>query len=76
MDKVDKAFDKLLANWGKMDSDYIQKFKTYKSRFLNKSGRQKQKISYWKKVEMLKEAGFKLINVLNDGDSLEVECWL
>ncbi len=58
MDKaILKEFDKLIENWKGLDSEYITKFRCYKSRFLNKSGRNKQRISYWKKVEMLKEAG-------------------
>ncbi len=64
MDKtIEKEFDKLIANWKILDSDYIAKFRCYKSRFLNNSGRQKQRISYWKKVEMLKEAGMIEIKV-------------
>lgn len=54
---IEKEFDKLIKNWKNMDSDYIQRFKVFKSRHLNLSGNQKERISYWKKVEMLKEAG-------------------
>lgn len=56
---IKDAFDELLnKNWLKQEASYIKKYKPYKSRFLNKSGKQKKKISEEKKIEMLRAAGY------------------
>jgi len=55
---IEKAFKHLLENWHDLDSEFITKYRTYKSRYLNISGNQKKKVSYWKKVEMLEAAGW------------------
>ncbi len=59
MDKaIEKEFTKLISKevWKTLPSDYIERFKTYKCRFINNSGKNTG-ISYWKKVEMLQVAG-------------------
>jgi hypothetical protein len=65
--QIDKEFNKLISKkeWGRMPSDYKERFKTYKCRFLNISGNNKEKISIWKKVEMLVEAGKAEIKINN-----------
>jgi hypothetical protein len=55
---IEKAFKHLLDSWGDQDTEFVTKYRTYKSRFLNLSGNQKKKVSKWKMVEMLEAAGY------------------
>lgn len=54
----EQALEDLFNNWDKQDSEFIKKWKMYKSRHLNKSGRQTKKVSKDKLSEMLLEAGY------------------
>lgn len=55
---IEEAFKHLCKNWEDQKKPYIKKYKTYKSRYLNKSGKQVKKVSQDKKIEMLKAAGY------------------
>lgn len=57
---IEQAFKHLLENWKDQDTDFITKYRTYKSRYLNRSGNQTKKVSEEKMIEMLKEAGYKV----------------
>lgn len=57
---IQQAFKHLLANWKNQDVEYVTKYRVYKSRFLNLSGKQTKKVSQDKMIEMLKEAGYKI----------------
>ncbi len=55
---IKQAFKHLLDNWRLQDVKYITKYRTYKSRFLNISGKQNKMVSEAKMIEMLREAGY------------------
>jgi trans-2-enoyl-CoA reductase len=57
---IQQAFKHLIDNWNNQDSSYITKYRTYKSRFLNLSGKQTKKVSQDKMIEMLEAAGYKV----------------
>lgn len=56
--QIEKLFEKLIDTWKDQDSEFITKYRTFKSRYLNNSGNQTKKLSYWKKVEMLEAVGW------------------
>jgi protoheme ferro-lyase len=53
---LEEAFEYLLASWHRLPVDYKNKYKTYKSRYLNLSGKQTKKVSKDKMREMLHAA--------------------
>lgn len=53
-----QAFEHLLKNWKDQDTDFITRYRIYKSRYLNTSGKQKEKVSEEKMKEMLTNAGY------------------
>ena len=56
---IDKELDKLIANWHEFPTDYKEKYKSYKSKYLKKKKDVKSSgIGYWKKIEMLEVAGY------------------
>jgi methanogenic corrinoid protein MtbC1 len=57
---IEQAFKHLLENWKDQDTEFVTKYRTYKSRFLNASGKQTKKVSEEKMIEMLREAGYKV----------------
>ncbi len=57
MDKsIEKEFNKLIKNWDKLDAEYKKRFKTYKTKAINRN-RRNYSLGYWKKVDMLHQAG-------------------
>lgn len=53
--EFEKAFEKLLQKWESLPQDFRQKYVTYRSKHL--AGR--EKIGPGKKIEMLREAGYR-----------------
>jgi hypothetical protein len=54
-----EALNDLFAKWSEQDMGFVKKYKSYKSRHLNNSGRMKKKVSKDKLSQMLIEAGYK-----------------
>ena len=58
---ITEAFEELLTNWKNQTVDYVKKYKAYKSRFLNNSGKHTKGVSKDKMIEMLENAGYTVI---------------
>lgn len=55
---TEQAFNHLIQNWESLPDDFRHKYRTYKSRYLNKSGNQVKKVGRDVMEQMLLEAGY------------------